>query len=225
MKRELRLQAREMRKQGLPLNDIVAALGVAKSSVSYWVRDIVLTESQLQQIKEQKKDRLAVAHQRGANTNREKFRKLRLSYQMEGRAKAREGRPLHLMGCMLFWAEGSKDKSELIFVNSDSAMLITYVRFLREEMNVPDDDITIRIFCHTTDESEITRMQQYWLNLFKLPETATRKTVFKKGSKIIHNSTLNGICRIRVKNSVRLTQHIYGAIQEYTGIDNPNWLF
>lgn len=33
-----------------------------------------------------------------------------------------------------------------------------------------------------------------------------------------------GVCTLRVKKSTRLLQHIYGAIQEYGGFDEPRWL-
>ena len=33
-----------------------------------------------------------------------------------------------------------------------------------------------------------------------------------------------GVCTLRVKRSTRLLQHIYGAIQEYGGFDEPAWL-
>ncbi len=39
-KDELRASARELRSQGLDYEEIAAALGVAKSSVSLWVRDL-----------------------------------------------------------------------------------------------------------------------------------------------------------------------------------------
>jgi hypothetical protein len=39
-KDELRAKARELRAQGLDLEEIAAALGVAKGSVSLWVRDL-----------------------------------------------------------------------------------------------------------------------------------------------------------------------------------------
>ena len=39
-KDDLRARARELRAQGLDYEEIAAALGVAKSSVSLWVRDL-----------------------------------------------------------------------------------------------------------------------------------------------------------------------------------------
>ena len=50
MKKAERDQARELRRQGLSLGEIRRQLGVAKSSVSLWVRDIELTPEQLERL-------------------------------------------------------------------------------------------------------------------------------------------------------------------------------
>jgi hypothetical protein len=68
------------------------------------------------------------------------------------------------------------------------------------------------------------RIEQYWLQLLQLPESALSKTQIKKGSNTRKNILENGICSIRVY-STQLTHHIFGAIQEYAGFDNPDWLF
>jgi len=52
MKEIKRLKARELRKQGLSMNKIASELSVSKSSVSLWVRDIILTEKQKQCLKD-----------------------------------------------------------------------------------------------------------------------------------------------------------------------------
>jgi hypothetical protein len=33
-----------------------------------------------------------------------------------------------------------------------------------------------------------------------------------------------GVCNVRVLRSTALVQHIYGAIQEYGGFEEPRWL-
>jgi hypothetical protein len=40
----------------------------------------------------------------------------------------------------------------------------------------------------------------------------------------VSSSTANGICSIRVENT-NYVLHIFGAIQEYGGFNNPDWLF
>jgi AcrR family transcriptional regulator len=223
MKRELRIKARQLRSEGRSVGEIAAMLGVAKSSVSYWVRDITLTDAQVERLLENKRNNKG--RLRGAHRNREKFRQLRLTYQEAGRAAARQGRLLHMAGCMLYWAEGSKDRNTLYFVNSDAHMLQMFMRFLREELCVPEESITIRIHCHSEDPLRQKQVENYWLATLGLPEASLRKTLYKKGSEIVHNVLANGVCAIRVNSSTKYVQHIYGAIQEYGGFDNPDWLF
>lgn len=54
MKQDKRAEARRLRQeQGLSVNQICKQLGVAKSSVSVWVRDIQLTEEQKAELERQ----------------------------------------------------------------------------------------------------------------------------------------------------------------------------
>ena len=46
----LRLKARGMRKAGKSVRDIARQLNVSKSSISLWVRDIILTVEQLEKL-------------------------------------------------------------------------------------------------------------------------------------------------------------------------------
>jgi hypothetical protein len=149
---------------------------------------------------------------------------IREAYQQAGRAKAREMRPLHLTGCMLYWAEGAKSRNSLYFVNSDPNMLLLFMRFLREEMQVKDTEIVMYVHCHTPDEHEVKRIGGYWLNLLNLRSECLKKVFFKQGSKTRHKILTNGVCTLRVYKS-EVIQHIYGAIQEYGGFDHPEWLF
>lgn len=222
MKREIREKARQMRQDGMSVRDIASLLNVSKGSVSIWVRDIQLTIAQIAQLKEKRKS--YSAQYNGARQNRQKYMEMRQVYQDEGRAKAREMHPLHLTGCMLYWAEGAKDINGMYFTNSDPNMLKLFMRFLRQEMKVDESTITLRIHCHTTAPEEIYRIEQYWLNLLDLPETALRKTIFKQGSDKSKHILKNGVCSIRI-HRVALVQHIYGAIQEYGGFENSEWLF
>ncbi|NJO84648.1 MAG: hypothetical protein HC828_19025 [Blastochloris sp.] len=145
--------------------------------------------------------------------------------QEAGRVKAREGSLLHAMGCMLYWAEGAKDRNQLNFVNSNSGMMLMFVRFLKEEMGVnPQTEIAIRIHCHSNEPTEMQRVEQYWLSLLSLPQEALRKTIFKQGSVTSKKVLPNGVCSIRVKRSTYLTQHIFGAVQEYSKYEMPELL-
>jgi transcriptional regulator with XRE-family HTH domain len=221
MRRELRLEAREWRYKGLSVIEISERMRIARSTIAEWVRDIELTEGQIDDLR-------AKAHRfpaqiKGATVNRERARTKRIAWQEQGRAKAREGRFLHSSGCMLYWAEGGKQRNEITFVNSDPNMMLTFIKFLRQELLVSEDRFRIHLHCHATDPDEIVRIQTFWLELLRLPRTALKKTNIKKGSEKSHHILINGVCGLRV-HSTEYVQHIFGAIQEYGGFDEPAWL-
>jgi hypothetical protein len=98
-----------------------------------------------------------------------------------------------------------------------------FMRFLREELDLHDMAIKINIHCHTEDADEQQRILNSWLRTLSLPESAAGNIYVKEGTESRRNRLVNGVCGIRVE-STELVQHIYGAIQEYGGFDNPNWL-
>jgi len=155
----LREQARMMRRQGESIPAIAASLGAARSSVSEWVRDIEITEEQLAALRARQRRNSGQA--RGSAENQRRFRSKRESYQNEGRVRAREGDPLHLMGCMLYWAEGAKKRNSVYFVNSDPDMHRLFMRFLRREFDVQPSDCSIYIQTHAHDAEEIERVERH----------------------------------------------------------------
>ena len=99
-KKEERLEARRLRREGMSIKAIAKALEIAKSSASTWCRDIILTEEQEQALQDsdiRRKAQIAAA-EKNVRVHRDK----RLAYQEEGRQKARENDPLHVAGCMLY---------------------------------------------------------------------------------------------------------------------------
>jgi transcriptional regulator with XRE-family HTH domain len=221
MRREHRLEARELRYKGLSVIEISERMRIARSTIAEWVRDIELTEGQIDDLRE--KAHRFPAQLKGANVNRERARAKRVLWQEQGRAKAREHRFLHGHGCMLYWAEGGKQRNEITFVNSDPNMMLIFIKFLRQELLVPDDRMRIHLHCHATDIDEIARIQLYWLDILQLPRSALKNTNIKIGSEKSHHILINGVCGLRV-HSTEYVQHIFGAIQEYGGFDEPAWL-
>ncbi|GAB4508990.1 MAG: hypothetical protein OHK0046_03110 [Anaerolineae bacterium] len=215
-------EAKRLRKEGKSINEIARILGVSKGSVSAWVRQVEITDEQRAHFLRKKSEAAAVARQYAASINREKSLAKRKAYQEAGRAKAREQSLLHAIGCTLLWAEGAKTRSEIHFVNSDPHMMRLFITFLRQELHVPEEAMSIHIHCHVPED--IPRIERFWLDWLGLPDSALRTTQIKKGSDTRKNRLENGVCGLRVYNG-ELMQHIYGAIQEYGGFENPEWLF
>jgi hypothetical protein len=62
----------------------------------------------------------------------EKYANQRKKYQNLGRQEA-NGDPLHIAGCMLYWAEGSKSKNVVGFCNSEVNYHLTEDQVASEE--------------------------------------------------------------------------------------------
>ena len=225
MKVAEREEARRLRKQeGLSVKEIERKLGVSRGSVSRWVRDIALTEQQKRRLDE--RGSYSRAQRLGSEANRRLALEKRRYYQEQGRRKAQEKDHLHIAGCMLYWAEGKKDRTRFEFSNSDINMIKFFIRFLKESLIIKEKDITIRINCYT-DCYSVKEIEDFWLQRLDLPKLCLRKTQVlchldgfesKRKRKLPY-----GVCFVCV-NSVEATQHAFGAIQEYSGADNGTWI-
>lgn len=224
MEPEKREDARRLRREeGMAITDICKQLGVSKSSVSVWVRDIELTQDQKEALYRQ--HYAFRAQIEGGNTNARKFRERRRQYQAEGRQKARERDPLHIAGCMLYWGEGAKNRNCLKMSNSDPDMLRFFTRFLRESLDVDTSRITVRIMCYLNNGVNQEEVENHWAKILSLPKECFRKTTVNQpiSSQQRGRKLLYGTCEVAVSET-RIVQHVFGAIQEYAGIEKPDWL-
>jgi hypothetical protein len=208
----------------MAMKEIARIVCCALSSVSLWTRDIELTPEQCARLRSRNP---SINGQLVAVANAKRARAKRTQFQEHGRALARRGDRLHVAGCMLYWAEGSKSRNSVQFVNSDPEMVRYFVSFLRTHFRVADE--AFRIDCnlfadHLDRQREI---EQFWLNMLELPPTCLRKSTVNVYSKHSQKKRKNrlpyGTLRVCVHRT-EIIQSIYGAIQEYGGFERPEWL-
>jgi len=222
MKKNERQEARRLRKEEvLSITKIADNLHVSKSSVSLWVRNIELTEEQKQRLLD-----LNPCHDPNLNGMAKKHKKIRIEYQKEGIKDAEKWKnePLHMAGCMLYWAEGSKHRSELALSNSDPYLIRVFKNFLIHYYEVPESKIFLHISCHDSKRKE--EIENFWLSFLSLPRDSLNKTTIFNTSK--HNTgnrlniLTNGICKMRTYN-VELAQRVFGSIQYYADFRRNEW--
>ena len=201
MKIEEKKEAIKLRKNGKSIRFISRILNISKSSINRWVDGI-------------------------GNQATEKWRIIRWKNQKKGRFKARKGNLLHIAGCMLFWAEGSKKRNSVIITNSDPFLLKFFIKFLKNCYNIKNEDFFMSVNAYT-DFYQISDIEKYWLNMLGLPKTCLKKPTINKYSKYSSQKKAGklpyGTCRIGLHNT-NITQNIYGAIQEYANFNKPEWL-
>jgi transposase-like protein len=216
--------ARKLRREeGASINEIARRIGAAKSSISRWVRDIDLTDEQRESL------RVAAynGHIKGRTMTVRLRREARVMAQEDGRMRAQQSDAFFTAGCMLYWAEGSKDRNRVEFTNSDPEMVRFFVRFLKTYWDLRDEEI--RLACNLfADHLDKQRdIEQFWLDVAQLPVESLRKSrvnVYSKYSKKKRQNRLpHGTCRVTVART-RVVQAIYGGIQELGGFTRDAWL-
>lgn len=127
MKTLERDEARELRRQGHSIREICQKRFVAKSSVSLWVRDIELTESQVERLNENQtrcRQRFGNLSRCGnVNTNRADAEKRHAAFEQAGYERAAVDEKFRIV-CALYWGEGTKRSKNVFSVsNSDPKLL------------------------------------------------------------------------------------------------------
>lgn len=226
MKTAERELARAIRRdEGAPIKEIARRVGVAPSSVSVWVRDIELTPAQEQELL-----RRNPAYNRqlsGTKIQAANRRAERVAYQERGRSLARGGETCHVAGCMLYWAEGEKDRNALRFYNSDPEMVRFFVFFLKRYFDLRDEEIKITCNLFADHVQRQREIEQFWLDVAQLSERSLCKSyvnVYSKHSKKKRTNRLPyGTVRVTVCRT-RVVQSVFGSIQEYGGFERGAWL-
>ena len=221
-KDDLRAKARELRVHGMDYQDIAAALGVAKSSVSLWVRDLP-TPARLSYAECRK--RSAEGARRYWAAERPAREALRIAAREAAAAEIGEltDRELLIAGAIAYWCEGSKNKpgpwnDQVIFTNSDPGLIRFFLRFL-EAIGTPWEDVTFRICIHESADVESAR--RFWLEVTGAsPDQFRSPTLKRHNPKTVRKNVAegyHGCLRIAVRRSSDLYHKIEGWAEAIMG--------
>lgn len=214
-KDELREAARQLRAKGLDYEEIAASLGVAKSSVSLWVRDL---PRPLRLSDEECRKRSAEGSRRYWEVERP-AREARLA-GVSARAAAEIGdmtyREILIAGAIAYWCEGTKNKphrrmDRVAFINSDPALIRFFLKFL-DTADIAHNALVFRVYIHETADTE--EAQRFWLELTEAQPGQFRSPVLKHHNpKTVRKNVgedYHGCLRIDVRRSSDLYRKIEG---------------
>ena len=156
-------RARELRMLAWTLDEIAAELGVAKSSVSVWVRDVNFHP---RRIRSQARSRRPNALQRRKTEQIERLR-------ADGREQigTLDNRDLLVAGAALYAGEGFKDK--LGMANSNPRILLFFVTLLRHFFEV--DEARLRVTMYLHQGLDLEQATAFWSQLLAIPSTQFNK--------------------------------------------------
>ena len=97
---------------------------------------------------------------------------------------------------ILYLAEGSKTRGQVMFANTDPKLSLFFITLLRKCYEIDESKLRIRLHLHYYHN--IKKTKQYWANLLKVSEEKFGKIYIKKRSKTKRfRKNFAGICFIR----------------------------
>ena len=151
-------RARELRAEAWTLDEIAAELGVSKSSVSLWVRDVEFDP----------RPRRA-ARRRGPNAlQRAKAEEIeRLLAEGRERIGRLSERDLLIAGTALYAGEGFKTR-QVGMANTNPAVLLLFVTWLRRCFTIDESRLKVALYLH--EGLDLDAATVFWSSLLDIPE-------------------------------------------------------
>ena len=158
-----RERARELRLTGMTVPDIAAELGVSRSSVSLWVRDMGVEVRRRQCVT--------------PRPNRLRDQRLAEIEEMDRLGVARVGeldrQAFLAAGAALYAGEGSKRDRLIAFANSDPALVAMFCAWLRTFFVVDESRLRCALYLHQGLNLEAATA--FWSALTQIPAHQFRK--------------------------------------------------
>lgn len=164
-------QAIRLRRQGYSYSLINAQLGVSKSTMSYWFKNIPFTPNKIVS------DRIENSAMRAGLarhlTRLEEIKALQIEGERElGTLSQRD---LWLLGIGVYIGEGAKSTESIRISNSDPAVIRLAIRWLREICDMSDDNFSVRI--HLYPDCNEQNALLYWQKVTGLSADNFRKSI------------------------------------------------
>ncbi|MEK7619200.1 MAG: hypothetical protein AAB416_03105 [Patescibacteria group bacterium] len=224
---EERKKAIALRKEGRSLRDIVKVVPVAKSTLSVWLKQVHLSKPQRQRLTQKKRE----AQLRGALRRRtDRIASTEIIYQEAakdiGEVSKRE---LWLMGVMLYWAEGAKQKEHNVasgvrFSNSDPVMIRVFLRWLDEICRIQFDQVRLDVYIHETAKKTKQEIFHHWSKKIGVPIGSFQGLYYKKGNIKTKRKNIGedyfGLVSLKVYRSTIMNRRITGWVK---GIEQYYW--
>lgn len=222
----LESEAKQLRRKGMSIKNIASKLHVSKNSVSFWLKDIILTVEQLKKIKQSQVKGSEIGRIKSILIHKEKRRALMEKYRIEGASEisSLNKRELFLVGLALYWAEGTKSFRDrrAEFCNSDPRMIKLLILWFKKCLDVKSEDLKCVVGINQIHQSREKTVTEYWSKLTGIPLDQFRKTSFKKVSnKKIYDNFDNhyGTLSVLVAKSTHIYYKIMALIEGLGSVD------
>lgn len=181
---ELQEKARIMRAESRTLLDIATTLGVSKSSVSVWVRDVPIVPGPRQPSVNRRPHPQHLAKlAQIADCNAAGIERIGVMSEEAFLAA----------GAALYAGEGAKRSGEVKFANTDSEMVVLFCAWLRRFFDIDESRLRVRIYLH--EGLDLDAAERFWSEITGVPREQFRSPY-----------------RAKADPTIRLTKHQHGCV-------------
>ena len=217
----LKPRAIQLRKQGKSLPYIHTTLHIPKSTLSYWMKDVLLTESQKAKLHQNWKDALVKARRGAAKWhNQQKADRLAVAKTQAihtlKNVDLKDPAILELSLAVLYLAEGYKKNPETGLGSSDPVTLRFFLKGIETIFDYDASSVRCELYLRA-DQDPLT-LKKYWAKELSLP---------LKNFKQVHNDqrsagkptyeTYKGVCSLRCGN-IAIRRRLVFLAEEYFAI-------
>lgn len=220
----IREQAIKLRLEGKTYGQIKRELGIPKTTLSDWLKNLSLSQKQYKLLLENRQNSRDLATEKyrltRANQRQTRLRKI-LDYQAKTLIPLSE-KEIFLAGAFLYWGEGEKTHGVISISNTDPKIMKFALYWMTTSLKIPKEQIKARLHLYKdmNSESEI----EFWSEILELPKSQFKKPYIKKSNRegLTYKSFGHGTCRLYI-GSVYQSETVamsIKAISDYCGAEN-----
>ena len=195
-------RARELRAIGRTVPDIATELGVAKSSVSRWVRDVPTPP------RVRRRTRSHTEHPAKVRARAEVAALDALGVERLGTLC---GQAFLAAGAALYLGEGAKRPGMVLFANTDPATMRFFVRWLRTFFVIDEPRLRARIYLH--EELDLAAATAFWSDELQIPASQfTKPQIVSRTATVRHSKHSHG-CAYLVYSCTATHREVMGLVR------------
>lgn len=206
--------AMSLRRGGYSYSEIQKFVSVPKATLSYWFKEIKLSEPQLARLRKKRNEAIQQGAQVRSKRVSEAIEKIEKSSGKD--IKDISKRELWLMGVMLYWRERVSDrdvKKGVKFTSSDPYLIRLFLKWLMEVGQLGEGDV----LCDILIDEDKKKAIGYWSEVTGFPQGSFSRIYVQKAKKKKKKRNIKkaefGLLRIRVKASSMLARQLSGWIK------------
>jgi transcriptional regulator with XRE-family HTH domain len=219
-KPEKRLLAERLRlEQGLSYGEISERIGVSKSTLSNWLKQIHLAPEQEERIRERMESNQSVFVAYARQINKERFRRARVTAFQSGVgivSNLPDDNAIHELAlAMLYLGEGDKTGNRIQIASVDSHILRYFLWAMEKLYEVHTMQMSFRLNLIEVARSLEFQMIDWWAKQLFCSPSQFMKTQFDRRSKYTNiTNDYHGVCTITY-NDTYLYERLVGVYSSY----------